>query len=347
MLLKPLIWVQRSYSPPPFFAIQSRVVSDAKIGKLLALFGAERYERRMSQLDFSIDKLPDEPRLDKVIPFYVENISRSAARKLIENGSVYVNRKRCKMNAKVINVGDKLRVMVDALEKEQEDIKLTKEQILFEDKDIIVVNKPPLLPTHETRDQSRHHLVQALKEFIGERDKKSPKDVYLGIHHRLDRDTSGVIMFTKRTEANAKVAQAFQAQEVRKTYMAIVLGGLPKPIAIKSFLGPSPKNKRQQATVQRGGKFAETLVRAIATSNSRGKLLTMVEAAPKTGRTHQIRVHLSENNMPIIGDHTYGVQFPGAPRLMLHAWRLDILGKQFHAPLPQDFRDLDFEEPRA
>ncbi|MGZ3694055.1 MAG: RluA family pseudouridine synthase [Bdellovibrionota bacterium] len=299
----------------------------------------------MSQIDFSIVKLPDEPRLDKVLPFYVEDLSRSAARKLIENGSVYVNRKRCKMNAKTINVGDKVRVMLDALEKEQEDIKLTKDQILYEDKDIIVVNKPPLLPTHETRDQSRHHLVQALKEFIAERDGKKPQDVYLGIHHRLDRDTSGAIMFTKRTEANAKVAQAFQAQEVRKTYLAIVLGGLPKPIAIKSFLGPSPKNKRQQATVQRGGKFAETLVRSLATTTAAGKVISLLEAAPKTGRTHQIRVHLSENKLPILGDHTYGVQFPGVPRLMLHAWRLDILGKSFYAPMPEDFRRLDFADP--
>ncbi|MGE3261815.1 MAG: pseudouridine synthase [Bacteriovoracia bacterium] len=299
----------------------------------------------MSQLDFSIDKLPDEPRLDKVIPFYVENISRSAARKLIENGSVYVNRKRCKMNAKEIHVGDKVRVMLAALEKDQEDVKLTADQILFENKDIIVVNKPPLLPTHETRDTSRHHLVLALKEFLAERDGGKPQNVYLGIHHRLDRDTSGVILFTKRTEANAAVAQAFQAQEVRKTYLAISLGGLPKPIAIKSFLGPSPKNKRQQATVARGGKFAETLVRSMATSNSRGRVISLLEAAPKTGRTHQIRVHLSENNLPILGDHTYGVQFPGVPRLMLHAWRLDILGKSFYAPMPQDFRNLDFAEP--
>lgn len=300
---------------------------------------------RMSQLDFSVEKLPDDPRLDKVIPFYVENLSRAAARRLIENGSVYLNRKRCKMNAKTVKAGDTVRVMLAALEKEQEDVKLTADQILYEDKDIIVVNKPPLLPTHETRDQSRHHLVIALKEFLAERDGTKPQNVYLGIHHRLDRDTSGAILFTKRPEANAAVAQAFQNQEVRKTYLAIVLGGLPKPIAIKSFLGPSPKNKRIMATVKKGGKFAETLVRSLSTSNARGRVISLLEAAPKTGRTHQIRVHLSENNLPILGDHTYGVEFPGVPRLMLHAWRLDILGKSFYAPMPEDFRRLDFKDP--
>lgn len=299
----------------------------------------------MSQLEFSVEKLPDEPRLDKVIPLYIENISRSAARKLIENGSVYVNRKRCKMNAKTINPGDKVRVMLSVLEQEDEDFKLGAERILYEDKDIIVINKPPLLPTHETRDQSRYHLVLALKEFLAERDGGKPQNVYLGIHHRLDRDTSGAILFTKRPEANAAVAQAFQNQEVRKTYLAIVLGGLPKPLAIKSFLGPSPKNKRIMATVQRGGKFAETLVRSLSTSRSAGRVISLLEAAPKTGRTHQIRVHLSENNLPILGDHTYGVEFPGVPRLLLHAWRLEILGKSFFAPMPEDFRHLDFADP--
>lgn len=299
----------------------------------------------MSQLDFTVDRLPDEPRLDKVLPLYVENLSRSAARKLIENGSVYLNRKRCKMNAKTVQSGDKVRVMLGALEKEEEDFQFTEDRILFEDKDVIVVNKPPLLPTHETRDQSRYHLVLALKEFLGKRDHKKPQDVYLGIHHRLDRDTSGAILFTKRHEANAAIAQAFQNQEVKKTYLAIVLGGLPKPLAIKTFIGPSPKNKRIMASVQRGGKFAETLVRSLATSNARGRVISLMEAAPKTGRTHQIRVHLSENNLPILGDHTYGVEFPGVPRVMLHAWRLDILGKQFYAPMPEDFAKLGFADP--
>ncbi|MGZ3671284.1 MAG: RluA family pseudouridine synthase, partial [Bdellovibrionota bacterium] len=73
--------------------------------------------------------------------------------------------------------------------------------------------------------------------------------------------------------------------------------------------------------------------------------VSLIEASPKTGRTHQIRVHLSENNLPILGDETYGVRFSGVKRVLLHAWKLELLGKTFHAPLPDDFRILDFHEP--
>jgi RluA family pseudouridine synthase len=297
----------------------------------------------MQNVEFQVTELPDEPRLDKVIPLHVEGVSRSAARKLIEGGSVFLNKKRCKMNAKAVAVGDKIRVMLAALDRKEQEVPFGAENILFEDKDIIVVNKPPFLPTHETRDSSRHHLVLSLKEFLGKRNQVKPATVYLGVHHRLDRDTSGAILFTKRKEANPAVAQAFQAQAVHKTYLAACLGTLTKPLVIKSFLGTSPRNKRIQATVSRNGKYAETEARLLESKSIGGRTVSLVEAKPKTGRTHQIRVHLSENKLPILGDETYGVAFPGVHRVLLHAWQLEILGHCFRAPLPDDF--LGFTEP--
>lgn len=299
----------------------------------------------MQNVEFQVKELPDEPRLDKVIPANVEGVSRSAARKLIEGGSVFVNKKRCKMNAKTVAVGDKIRVMLAALDRKEPEVAFGAANIIYEDKDIVVVNKPPLLPTHETRDSSRHHLVLSLQEFIGVRDRVKPANVYLGVHHRLDRDTSGAILFTKRKEANAPVAQAFQAQEVHKTYLAVTLGTLKEPLTIKSFIGTSPRNKRIMASVKRDGRYAETEVRALETRTLNGRVISLVEARPKTGRTHQIRVHLSENNLPILGDLTYGVKAPGVERVLLHAWKLEILGRVFHAPLPADF--LDFAEPKG
>lgn len=302
----------------------------------------------MKTIDITVQELGDEPRLDKIIPLHVKDLSRAAARRLIEGGSVYLNQKRCKMNSKGVARGDKIRIHISEKKEEEKVFELTQNHILFEDQDLIVVNKPPFLPTHETIDNSRHHLALAIQTFLAAREKKKPTQIYLGIHHRLDRDTSGVILFSKRKEANPALAQAFQNREVEKTYLAICQGAPQRDeFTIKSFIGPSPRNKRFYASVERGGKYAETLVRFHSEQNRQGKKISLMEARPKTGRTHQIRVHLSENRLPILGDAAYGVSFPGVQRVLLHAWKLEILGKTFTAPIPDDFRNLDFASPEA
>lgn len=300
----------------------------------------------MKTYEFVVSELPDDPRLDKVIPLHVKEISRGQARKLIEEGGVYLNRKRCQKNAKTVTTGDKIRIVAAAPEAiaARQEFVLEPRHILFEDADIIVVNKPPRLPTHGTIDSSRFHLVEAIENFLEKRD--GTKKAYLGIHHRLDLDTSGVILFSKRKEANPALAQAFQDREVQKTYLAVSLGAKREPFVIKSFLAPSKRNKRFWCSVRSGGKYAETAVRIVDSKPYHGKTVSLVEASPKTGRTHQIRVHLSENKLPILGDEAYGVKAPDVERVLLHAWKLEILGKRFMAPLPDDFRRLDFQEPR-
>jgi RluA family pseudouridine synthase len=228
-----------------------------------------------------------------------------------------------------------------------QEFQFTADRILFEDQDWIVVNKPPALPTHETIDSSRHHLVRSLEQFLAARDNVPVTKIYLGLHHRLDVNTTGIILFTKRKEANAPVAQAFQDRTVQKTYLAATLGELKEPTVIKSFLGESAQNKSKVVSVRSGGKYAETGVRSVETKTIQARRVSLIEASPKTGRTHQIRVHLGENNLPILGDELYGVRFPGAKRVLLHAWKLEILGKTFHAPLPDDFNALSFSEPQG
>lgn len=297
----------------------------------------------MKTLEFRLDQELEDPRLDKVIAALAPEVSRSQARKWVENGSVYVNKKRCRMNGKLVKRGDHIRILVQ--EKPPEELKeFDPQRILFENKDWIVVNKPPHLPTHETIDNSRYHLALAVQELLAKREKKKPSEIYLGIHHRLDRDTSGVILFTRRKEANAAVAQAFQNREVQKTYLAICGGPPSQPKTIQSFLGTHPRNKRLICSVKKGGKFAETEIRTLGTTLVQGKPISLIEAKPKTGRTHQIRVHLSENGLPILGDTAYGVRHPSAARVLLHAWKLELLGNTFEAPLPEDFRFVDFPE---
>ena len=300
----------------------------------------------MKHYDITVQQIPADNRLDKAIPLHLPELSRSFARKLIEGGSVYLNGKRCQQNARAVRVGDKLRVVIP-VEEERKETALSKADIVFEDADLIVVNKPAGVPTHATIDSSRHHLVEAVQQYLADREKKNPTDIYIGVHHRLDRDTSGVILFTKRKEANPKIAQAFQERSVSKEYLAICAGKpKEKRFEIKSYLGTHPRNKRKVASVHSGGKFAETAVEALETKAIQGKSVTLVRAEPKTGRMHQIRVHLAENGLPILGDETYGVTFPGVQRTLLHAFRLSIDGKSFTAPIPTDFQSLDFTVPR-
>lgn len=292
-----------------------------------------------------MQELPEDPRLDKAIPLHIKSISRTQARNLIEGGSVYLNTKRCRQNSAVVSVGDKIKILDQEQERTTEETLLRKSDILFENKDWIVVNKPPNLPSHETIDSARNHLVLSIKNFLGARDRVNPSLVYLGVHHRLDRDTSGAILFAKTKEANAPIAQAFQNREVHKTYLCVCVGVLDKKeFVIKNFLGTHPRNKRMQAVLKKGGKIAETDFQVLEERQSSEGKISLVVASPKTGRTHQIRVHLSHFGHPILGDTTYGKASKMTARTLLHAWKLQILGKEFTAPVPEDFKAVGFHE---
>lgn len=306
----------------------------------------------MKQYDFELKSLPEDARLDKAIAAHAQTagieISRSYAKKLIEDGGVYLNRKRCRQCARPVRIGDKIRVCISEAQNDaaEKDYVLPERLVIYEDDDIIVVNKPPFIPTHATIDTSRNHLVLATQTMLAARAKKKASEIYLGVHHRLDRDTSGIILFTKRKEANPRIAQAFQERKFQKTYLAVCLG-VPreKEFPVKNFLGTDPRNKRFFRSVQREGKFAHTDFRLLETLFIQSRKISLMEAKPLTGRTHQIRIHLSENKLPILGDATYGVRFQDIPRLLLHAWRLELDGQSWHAPMPEDFQSLGFKEP--
>jgi 23S rRNA pseudouridine1911/1915/1917 synthase len=307
-------------------------------------------------------------------------VSKGKVRKLIIAGAVYLNGKRVRIASKELLADARLEVYID-LAKLNSDAKskdivfvMTEEHVLFEDEYIIVVNKPPGLPTQPTLDEARDNLFAAVKKFLQGRVGKAAPPPYLGLHHRLDRDTSGVILFTKATEANAGVAEIFAGHLAQKTYQALVstggsvvgppgsakflsaegLSGRKPPLTsapvtwtIKNYLG-RPKGSSQKGgkfgSVRAGGDFAHTDFRLLERLS--GGL--WVEAQPLTGRTHQIRIHLSENGMPILGDATYGgLDHIGKlfiPRLMLHAVDLTFPHPihenriSIQSPLPEDFR---------
>lgn len=295
-------------------------------------------------------------RLDQVLALWLpealsQPISKAKVRKLIVAGAVYLNGKRVRIASKELQANARVDAYVD-LHKLKDDgrardrqFRLAPADILFEDEYLIAVNKPPGLPTQPTLDEARDNLFALLKKFLAERDRVAQP--YVGLHHRLDRDTSGVVLFTKKVEANAGVSEMFKVHTAVKTYQALTSRPRQLPPAewsVKNYLGKSRepglgKKKNKMASVRSGGDFAHTDFRLLE-ANAGGLWL---EAKPRTGRTHQIRVHLSEAGMPILGDETYGGKTGVAPRLMLHAANLTFphpISKveiSIHSPVPEDF----------
>jgi RluA family pseudouridine synthase len=245
---------------------------------------------------------------------------------------------------KLIDAFVDLTKLMDDGKKADRIFEMSPARVLFEDEFLIAVDKPPGLPTQPTLDEARDNLFASVKKFLKIRDQKA--EPYLGLHHRLDRDTSGVILFTKKPEANAGIGALFSGREAQKTYNALVQAPPRKlesaEFEIKNYLakaGGSAKRARFTA-VRSGGDFAHTSFRVLGQSPT-GAL--WMQAEPHTGRTHQIRVHLSEAGMPIWGDATYGGDLKLAPRLMLHAVSLTFEHPiehntvSIHSPFPEDF----------
>ncbi len=211
-------------------------------------------------------------------------------------------------------------------------------EILFEDADLIAVNKPPGLPSQPTVDKNRPDLFTLMKK------QKKTESIYL--HHRLDRDTSGVILLSKSKRANGPLTEMFRTHQFEKIYWALCKpeNPLPETWEIQNHLVARRKNAKsvKMFRTESGGDFAHTLFRTLNSSAE----ATLVEAKPLTGRTHQIRVHLLHSKASILGDSLYGGKDTRVPRLMLHAHQLNfphpISGQPLKivAPLPQDFATL-------
>ena len=299
--------------------------------------------------EFLMNKLPTE--LERVKEYF--SISKTKVRRLIIAGAVTVNGKQTRKAMLLIQKGNKIVVRLNTEkflhEKQPDDIafELTPARILFEDESIIVVDKPAGLPTEQTIVQTRDHLQAAVSRFLVVRD--GTENPYVGIHHRLDRDTSGVILFTKQRKFNAAVHHMFLEQEVHKQYEALVSRPLMLPkssFSVDNFLGRiSPKSAPGKwGAVKQGGDLAHTDFRVLKEYRKGLHILAM----PITGRTHQIRVHLASLRMPLLGDSLYGglTELGGykIPRIMLHAVSIKFPhpadGREMiiNAPIPEDFQ---------
>jgi 23S rRNA (cytosine1962-C5)-methyltransferase len=229
------------------------------------------------------------------------------------------------------------------------------ERILYEDADVIVIDKPASVSTHAPDAGRSDDAVSRLKAALAERDRTTLERVYLGIHQRLDRDTSGALLFTRQKGANAAVAAQFEGRRVKKTYVAGVIGWPKKREkgVLSHWLAPAEAGRMQVVAPEqkkrvKGAQEAITRFRVLRRKDDRA----LLELSPETGRTHQIRVQVADAGAAIAGDRMYG----GAPasRLMLHAARLELRHPtsgeplEVRAPVPDELeRWLDDPDARA
>lgn len=282
-------------------------------------------------------------RLDQYLADEIEGLSRTEARKLIDVGGVHVLGRRVRSCSRPVQKNDAIEVHVDGLALEP--FRLSQEHILFRDKYIIVLNKPAGVDTQPTPARYKGTLYDALLTLLGPAPSGRRKPE-LGMIQRLDRGTSGLMVFSIHQRAHPGLSQIFLEHQVEKRYLALVEDApVPAEAEIRSQLARS-RRLNKVVSVTHGGKDAITRYRTLLAAE-KGALL---DVEILTGRSHQIRAHLSEAGAPLLGDTLYGGartwQDLTLARPMLHASRLAFThpvtreGLAFTAPLPPDMQGI-------
>jgi 23S rRNA pseudouridine1911/1915/1917 synthase len=277
-------------------------------------------------------------RLDRYLALALPQFSRSRLQSLIRSGDVHLQGKTVRTR-ELVQAGDVVRLVEPPLQEidaQAEEIPL---EILFEDDDLLVLNKPPGLVVHPGAGNQTHTLVNALlhhcSSLSGIGGKQRP-----GIVHRLDKETSGCLVVAKNDATHQALSAQFAAREVKKIYLALVAGTPKKPRGtIDASIGRHPVQRKKMAINLTRGRIAKTDYRVLRSQGG----VSLLECAIHSGRTHQIRVHLQHLGHPVLGDSLYGKKAT-APRQMLHAWKIGFTHprtKERHfleAPLPADFQ---------
>jgi 23S rRNA pseudouridine1911/1915/1917 synthase len=278
-------------------------------------------------------------RLDQFLARELPNFSRSRIQQLIRTKFITRNSSPARPRD-LVRTGDRIEIKQPPpakIDNRPEPIPL---EIIYEDDDLIVINKPPGLVVHPGAGHREHTLVNALlhhfPELSGIGGKERP-----GIVHRLDKETSGCLVVAKTDQAHRGLAAQFADRTVEKVYLALVAGKLRKTTGtIEEKIGRHPVHRQRMSVESRRGRSAKTEYRVISSSEK----MSLIECRLHSGRTHQIRVHLHHLGHPVLGDKVYGAKYVGnLPRQMLHAWKLAFQHpctgeqKKFEAGLPDDF----------
>lgn len=296
------------------------------------------------EFQFTITEEMEEERIDKCLSMLMDSLSRSYIQKLLANGEVTVNDKPAKPSYRV-SADDEIRLILppsvtpDIL---PENIPLS---ILYEDKDVIVVNKPKGMVVHPAPGHYEGTLVNALLYHCGEELSGINGVLRPGIVHRIDRDTTGSLIACKNDHAHNEIARQLKEHTIVRKYQAIVQG-VPKEEegTICTLIGRHPADRKKMAVVSRGGKEAITHYRVLKHFQN----AAYIECALETGRTHQIRVHMAHLGHPLLGDQVYGAKNSSykLEGQTLHAGLLGFVHPatgeyiETRAPLPEYFERL-------
>ena len=288
-------------------------------------------------------------RLDRFLAAELSDFSRARLQTLIRGKFVTLNGKPPRPRD-LVRAGDLIELSEPPVEKTEARAEQIALEILFEDEDLLVLNKPAGLVMHPGAGHQQHTLVNALlghcKNLSGIGGRERP-----GIVHRLDKETSGCLVVAKNDATHRDLSKQFAARTMQKIYLALV-AGIPRKSSgvIDKAIARHPVHRQRMSIARRQGRAAKTEYRVLRA----GAGMSLLECTLHSGRTHQIRVHLHHLAHPVLGDKLYGGKHAGAfPRQMLHAWKLAFRHPRtgevmtFEAPVPADFAEALRQIPEA
>ena len=286
--------------------------------------------------EFTVDELDEPLRLDQAIGCFLPNVSRTQARRLITLGAAWVNEQRVQVQSRKVHNGDSV-LIYEGREGWKMFYEADGAHILYEDEWLLLYCKESGIPTQGIFCDNYNNLYAGLQRLLKKRDNHS----YLGLHHRLDLETSGVVLFTKNKQANRSIHYQFKNRSVDKQYLALVRGR-PSFDELEFTAAIAKKDGRYLCGVDIEGKSAQTFFKKLHDFEG----YSLLRARPYTGRTHQIRLHLAALGHPVLGDSLYGGSSGLCARTMLHAEVLSLTNPrsredlQVRAPVLADMQKL-------
>ena len=295
--------------------------------------------------EFSIDRNTEGQRIDRYLSDELEDRSRSYIQKIMKEGYVKVNQKPVKSNYR-LSFGDSVEVTLPEAKEPDivpENIPL---DILYEDQDIIMINKPKQMVVHPAPGHYSGTLVNALMYHCGDELSGINGCMRPGIVHRIDMDTTGSLVVCKNDKAHQSLSEQLKVHSIRRIYVAIVHGNIKEDSGtVNAPIGRHPTDRKKMSTHCKNGRDAVTHYKVLERFGD----YTYIQCELETGRTHQIRVHMASIGHPLVGDEVYGPKkcpFKGLQGQTLHARTLEIIhpttGKylEVNAPLPEYFIEL-------
>jgi 23S rRNA pseudouridine1911/1915/1917 synthase len=306
-----------------------------------------RHEKPLKQ-EFYVDRSENGKRLDHFLKDSLKDYSRNRIKKVIDSGGVYVNRKRALIASFSLTPDDHIEFYDEI---DTKSVTLKKSDIIYEDGHILAINKPANIPTQATYSSIKGTVLEIVKNYYINKGIEQ----YVRLIHRLDKGTTGVLLLSKTPEANKLLTAQFREKKVAKEYLALVSGAVkPESGTVETSINKVRGRRTKYENVKTGGKPA------ISEYGLKKKLKghSLVTVRPKTGRTHQIRVHMAHLGHPILGDELYGGQTRllvktkgklndiNVARAMLHAKSLTLnhpVTKKritLKAKMPEDMKNI-------